>query len=138
MTFASFTAEARTLILLDLDRGLDPSLGKFDGARLAQARAHGKPRLGAMLPSPHSVVLEFPFFNEEGAAMMFSVELATPERVVYLGVPPWVVENVWQGTVDGTYVFESQARAMLDEFAQGTAPGPNAAMFGARAPTRRE
>lgn len=138
MTFAVFAAEARTQILLDLEQGRDPSLGSFDAARLTEARAHGKPRLGTMVPSPRSIALEFPFFDHAGSALVLSVEVETPERVVYLGVPAWVVENIWQGNVDGSYVFESQARAMLEEFAGGIEPGKNAAMFGPRAPTRRE
>lgn len=138
MTFAEFAAQARRQVLEDLERGDDPSIGTYDPARLAEARAHGKPRMGAMVPSPRSLALEFPFHDHEGSATVFRVDVETPERVVYLGVPAWVVENVWQGTVDGSYAFESHAAALVEEFRASLEPLANAALFGPRPPTRRE
>jgi hypothetical protein len=137
MTFNAFVASARRTIFADLEAGRDPSLGEFDPALLAEARAKGKPGIGAMEPRPREVVLEFPFSGQD-ATVVFPVRLATPERVVSMPVPEWVVENVWQGTVDGSYVFEREAFAMLARFQELLADGPNATLFGPRPPVRRE
>lgn len=136
MTFLEFASAARRRVLADLESGEEPGAGEFDRERLRAARAHGEPRMGSMVVHPERLDLEFPFVSAEGA-VVFSVSVATPERVVAMPVPEWVVENVWHGTVEGSFVFESEARAMLGRLAALLEPGPNRALFAGRASVGR-
>jgi hypothetical protein len=72
------------------------------------------------------------------AAQIVTVTQEAPERIVFLPVPSWVVEQIWQGDVDGTFHFESEARSLLAEFANGLEPEANLSWFAERQPKRRE
>jgi hypothetical protein len=87
--------------------------------------------MGSMVVRPDRIDLEFPFASSEGTVVV-SVSVRTPERVVALPVPSWVVENVWQGTVEGSFAFERDAMAMLAELAASLEPEANKAHFGPR------
>jgi hypothetical protein len=66
------------------------------------------------------------------------VRVAAPERIVYLPVPEWVVESVWQGEVAGSYQFESDARRLVDKFQEETTTEGNTKWFQKQPPKRRE
>ena len=52
-------------------------------------------------------------------------------------VPSWVVESIWQGDIDGSYHFESEATELVAEFIEVLKREGNLAQFGDKAPTRR-
>lgn len=87
---------------------------------------------------PDSVVVEFVYPDPLGASLVLPVRLSVPERVVFLPVPDWVVETIWQGEIDGSFRFEGEAREMLSAFAAELEPEANLAHFGARAPRRKD
>jgi hypothetical protein len=124
-------------ILEELRTGNSPSVGTFDEARLKECRSKGLPQLGTTRFEPEAVVIEFIFPSPGSSAGVLEVRIPSPERIVYLAVPGWVVEQIWEGEVDGSYHFESDARARVAEFVAGLEPAENAAQFGAKQPKRR-
>jgi hypothetical protein len=138
MTLAEFAAQTKRAIFDDLAAGRPPSTGSFDDAVLRDARTKGSPQMGGTVYRPDGLRLEFVYPDPQGASVVLSVEVSAPERIVFLPVPSWVIESVWQGDVDGSYWFESQARALVDEFTAGLEPEANLEWFGPRRPKRRE
>jgi hypothetical protein len=53
-------------------------------------------------------------------------------------VPNWVIESIWQGEIDGSYQFESDAHNLLSQFSAQLEPEANRQLFGKKRPTRRE
>lgn len=138
MSLAAHAAKLRLEIFEELKLGRMPTQGTFDRTRLAEALAKGPPRMGPTRYEPWSIVVEF-FFAEPGSdTMVVPIRLEPPERIVFLAVPPWVLESIWQGHVEGSFHFESDALALVAEFSKTLEPEPNGALFGPRAPTRRE
>lgn len=137
MTLAEFVARARRQILEELEADRDPGIGSYSSTELAEARLQGRPQLGTVAFFPDSILLEF-IFGSGLESKLFTVALEPQERIVYLPVPNWVVENIWQGTVDGTYHFESHAKALLDGLIDQMTPINNKALFGKQPPKRRE
>ena len=50
-------------------------------------------------------------------------------------VPDWVVESIWQGEIDGTYRFETEAATLLAAYAKMLEAEENTPWFGER-PTK--
>jgi hypothetical protein len=138
MRLATFVAEARQNILEDLLGGQEPRTGEFDRALLNESRRKGAPQMGTTRYEPHCIQLEFIFPDSRSASTVFTVTLEAPERIVFMPVPNWVVENIWQGSVEGSYCFESEAKEFLKEFIAVLLEEENARHFGPRAPMRRE
>lgn len=131
VTLNEFTASTRLAILDELERGHAPSTGRFSAAALEEARRReDRPQLGAARYAPRSIVLEFIFPGRQEAALVFTVEIEAPERIVYLAVPGWVVQTIWQGEISGSYHFESDAYRLLGSFSAGIEPEANRAHFG--------
>lgn len=138
MNLAQFVAEHKRQLLDDLKAGRDPSVGEFDLNRLKEGRIKGEPQMGTTRFAPDHVILEFIYSDPRGAATVLPIRVTTPERVVFLPVPDWVVESIWQGEIDGTYVWESEALARVAAFQASLAPEPNREWFGPRDARRRE
>ncbi|MBS1717245.1 MAG: hypothetical protein JSS72_05895 [Armatimonadetes bacterium] len=132
-------AGKKRAIFEDLLAGRDPSEGSFPAELLKEARASGvAPQMGTTRFAPDSVALEYVYPGRQGETMVITVTIPTDERIVFLPVPHWVVESIWQGEIDGTYCFESEAAAMTKEFLAQLEPGPNKEIFGKKpAPTGR-
>jgi hypothetical protein len=95
--------------------------------------------MGATVFLPGSVQFQYIYPDPiGGAALVLTVSVETPERVVFLPVPEWVLENVWQGSVDGSYHFESDALDLLRRFENLLETESNAKLFGPQAAKRRE
>jgi hypothetical protein len=109
-----------------------------DEARLAELSGRGEPTMGTTVLHPDRIVFEFIFSLEGGESEVFALEHEPAERIVFLPVPGWVVESIWQGEVQGSYVFESEARVALAEFQAALEPAENAKLFGPQQPKRRE
>ncbi|QYK56509.1 MAG: hypothetical protein KF733_03290 [Fimbriimonadaceae bacterium] len=137
MNLTEYAAERKRAAYERLRAGLEPEEGLYDQALLQEARTHGEPRVGSTTYTPDSIRMEF-IYSGAGQTLVFSVTLPAPERIVFLPVPKWVVETIWQGDVDGSYHFESRARELLEEFRAETEPGSNDKWFGAQRAKRRE
>jgi hypothetical protein len=138
MTLNQYAAERRLAIFEDLRSGREPSLGTFDPAVLAEARSKGHPQMGTTRYSPNEIVFEFIYPDPRGAAVILTTSIAPPERIVFLPVPSWVVENIWQGDIQGTHHFESEAMKLLGELEAELSPEGNMKWFEKQAAKRRE
>ena len=138
MPLNAYVAERRRRIFDALTAGQPPPEGSYDESILAEGRAKGTPQMGATIFKPDALLLEFIYPAEGGASTILTVSLSLPERVVFLPVPPWVVESIWQGEIDGSYHFESDARRLVTAFGEELEPARNAVWFGPRPGKRRE
>lgn len=138
VTLNAFVADLRLRILRELENGELPSVGVFDEAVLKEGRMKGAPQMGATRYRPHEIAVEFIFPDAKSSATIFTVRVEPPERIVFLPVPEWVVESIWQGSVSGSFHFESQAKDLVRQFASLLEPDANEAQFEAKSPTRRE
>jgi hypothetical protein len=138
MQLNAYAAQKRLALFEEIRNGQNPSEGTFDEAVLREGRTKGQPQVGSTRYEPYAIILEFIFHDPRGATVIFPVRLEVPERIVFLPVPNWVVENIWQGDIDGMYHFESEARRLLALFSEELEPEKNAVWFGPRAAKRRE
>lgn len=138
MPLNTFVSELRRTVFEEISTGQDPSVGAFSRDLLAQGRVNGRPQMGSVTFTPSHIHLEFIFSNPTTSAVIFVVQVPSPERVVFMPVPEWVIENIWQGDIDGTYHFESEANALVKQFAKSMEPESNKQWFERRAAKRRE
>lgn len=138
MNLNAYVAGLRRAMLDELLSGSEPSQGRFDPEVLKQGRVKGSPQLGTVRYTPETITLEFIFSDPMTSATVFVVELDAPQRIVWLAVPEWVVETIWQGDIDGSYHFEDEAMQLLADFAAGLSPEANRESFGVRKVIRRE
>ena len=117
MTPYEWAVGRRRTLLETLKAGKRPDDATFDAGAVEAALAKGVPREGAIRFLPDAAIVEV------------HVAFAGSAPAIWMAVPDWVVENVWQGEVTGRHLFESQARAALDRVAAGILPEPNAAAF---------
>jgi len=137
MVLNQFTSELRSKIFEELKLGFVPSEGTYSEQLLRDARSKGQPQLGSTRYEPAAVVIEFIYPSPGTTATVISIRIPSPERIVFMPVPSWVVESIWQGEIDGSYHFESEAAQLLAQFSALLDPEANLTQFGAKAPTRR-
>lgn len=138
MNLSQHAAERRLRIFEDLAAGLPPREGVFDEHALRDARAKGQPQMGTTRYEPDAILCEFIYPASDGSTVLLTVRLDVPERIVFLPVPGWVVENIWQGDISGSHHFESEAERLLAEFAKEMDSAANKKWFGPQAAKRRE
>lgn len=138
MRLSEWAAEKKMGIFERLQKGLPPAEGDFDPQRLKEAQDKGPPQVGLTHYEPNAVICEFVFPDPATSATVLPVRLTPPERIVFLPVPRWVIQDVWQGEVAGAFCFESEARELVEELLQDVKPEANARFFGPQPPTRRE
>lgn len=138
MNLNAWVAGLRRRILADLVAGQAPSEGEYDEETLKEGRAKGRPLMGAVTFEPALVRMEFIFSDALSSATVLTVASVPPERIVFLPVPEWVIETIWQGEVSGSHHFESDARRLLGAFATEIEPAANARWFEAQPARRRE
>lgn len=138
MKLSTFVAEHRRAILAALELGHPPSVGTYSEELLREAKAKGRPQMGSVRYEQHAVHLEFIYPDPLGASAVVTVTIDAPERIVFLPVPPWVIESIWQGDIDGSYVFESEAQIAMAALGNELEPDRNEKWFGARVAKRRE
>jgi hypothetical protein len=138
MTLNEFAAARRAEIFSDLQQGLPPRHGSWDEAILREAKLGGPPQMGTTRYTPTTIVFEFIYPRHGAPAGIVSVQLQAPERIVFMPVPAWVVESIWQGDITGSYFWETDAMRLLREFEAQLSPAANADLFGPKLPTRRE
>jgi hypothetical protein len=138
MNLNGYAAQKRMAIFEDLKKGLPPREGEFDSTLLEAARKKGEPQMGSTHYEPHAIFVEFIFPDPTSTATVLPIKLAPPERIVFLPIPEWVVENIWQGDVQGSHHFESEARHLYEALGQELEPEQNRKWFGPQMAKRRE
>lgn len=137
MKLNEFVATTRRVLFEQLKAGLEPQVGTWDATLLADAKSKGTPQVGTTRYEPDAVVFEF-VYPDSASTVVLAVRVASPHRIVLLPVPAWVVEQIWQGEIDGSYHFEPDALQLVAEFTQALNPEENAKRFGPKQPLRRE
>ena len=117
--------------------GKAPSVGTYSESLLADVRSKGAPQMGSVTFSPQEITAEF-IYKDHSGNLVLTVTVNSPERIVYMPVPEWVIETIWQGDISGSYHFESDALRLLDGLKESIEPSNNAALFGKQSPKRRE
>ena len=134
----AFAASKRLHLFDRLRKGLPPDEGHWDEARWKEGKVKGAVQVGSTLYAPDRITFEFIYPDPASAATILQIETEAPERIVFLPVPEWVIETIWQGEIDGSFHFESDARALLAKFEALLDPAANALLFGPKQATRRE
>jgi hypothetical protein len=139
MNLNEFVATHKRGILDDLLNLKEPSIGVWDSDSLGKCRAlNTAPKIGTAVYFQDRVELEFIYMADGQATEVLTVSVPAPERIVFLPVPKWVVETIWQGEISGTFHFESDALRLVAQFQASLEPRENEALFGPARPTRRE
>ncbi len=138
MTLNEYLAQQKRSAYDDVLSGVAPQGSRCDEARLRDLHERGKPTMGTTVLKPDLIVFEFIFSLDDGQTEVLAVELDPPQRIVFLPVPEWVVESIWQGEVQGSYHFESDAKVLMEEYATELEPLHNATWFEKQKPKRRE
>ena len=137
MPLNQYVADARLRIFEDLQKVLPPREGEYSEQTLRDGQAKGKPQMGSTRFEPDAIVVEFIYPEARSASTVLTVRLPSPERIVFLPVPAWVVESIWQGEISGSHHFESDAMRLVEDFRRELDPETNPKHFGPQAPTRR-
>lgn len=138
MTLNERSAQLRRQIFDDLLAGKPPRTGAWDEERRQAALRLGRPQMGSVTYKPWEIQMEFVFSDAQGSALILTVTEKSEERIVYMPVPDWVVETIWQGDISGSYHFESEAMRRLEALRESLSDEKNIAHFEPKAPTRRE
>jgi hypothetical protein len=139
MNLNQYAAERRRELYEDLSSGLPPRDGAFDEHVWKTGKAKGQaPQMGSTRFEPNALCFEFIYPDSAGVSTVFTVKLNSPERIVYLPVPTWVIESIWQGDVSGSFHFESDAARLIEDLKAELEPQANLKWFGPQAAKRRE
>ncbi len=138
MTLNEYAAKKRLALYEDLLAGREPSEGAFSNELLADGRVKGPPQMGTTRYEPNAIICEFIYPDARTSATVLSVRLESPERIVFMPVPSWVVENIWQGDIAGTHHFESESARLMLELERDLTPDGNLHWFDKQAAKRRE
>lgn len=120
-----------------LRRGEMPPFGEFDEGVWRDAKEKGEVQMGTTVFEPNQISYEFIYPGGEGA-LVLRVTVQPPERIVYMPIPRWVVDSIWQGEINGSPVFESEAREMVAEFVASLEPEANRPLFAPPRPTGKD
>lgn len=137
MILNQFVSEKRRSIFEDLIKGQQPREGTFDQSILDEAQIKGLPQMGTVRFASNKVFFEF-IYSDIGSNIVLVVEMIAPERIVFLPVPNWVIESIWQGEVSGSYHFEKDALDLVEQFRGLLDPEKNSELFGQQQAKRRE
>ena len=138
MNLNAYAAERRLAFFEDLKRGWPPGDASYDEAVFRDAKVKGQPQMGTTRYEPHAIIFEFIYPDPQTTSTVLSVRIQSPERIVFLPVPEWVVETIWQGEVDGTFHFENEAAKLVAALQSELTPDGNLKWFGKREAKRRE
>lgn len=138
MGLNQYAAETRLAIFADLKAGKEPSLGAFDASLLREAKTKGTPLVGTTRYEPDRIHFEFIYPDPKSTATIVTVTLESPERIIMLPVPEWVVESIWQGEISGSYHFESDAKRLVEAYLLQLEAPSNQKWFGPQPAKRRE
>ncbi len=138
MALSQHASERRSRIFEDLKAGLPPREGEFSEHLLKEGRSKGEPQMGSLRFEPEAILCEFIYPDAQSSSTILTVRLDVPERIVFLPVPSWVIESIWQGDITGSHHFESDAEKLVSEFQAELPPEANLRWFGPQPAKRRE
>jgi hypothetical protein len=138
MNLNAYAAEKRLAIFEGLKQGLPPCEGEYDESVFKEGKVKGQPQMSTTRYEPHALTFEFIYPDSNSSASVLSVKIPSPERIVFMPVPDWVVETIWQGEIDGSYHFESEANQLLGRLKNEMGAEDNLKWFGKRQAKRRE
>lgn len=138
LTLNEWATAKKKAIFEALSNRLPPPEGEYDPDVLREGFDKGKPQMGTTVYEPESARFEFIFPDRQSSATVLTVRVTSPERIVFLPVPPWVVETIWQGDIDGTYHFENEAMELIENYREELKQASNRKWFGPRPAKRRE
>lgn len=115
MTLREFVRTQMQAIYEALQQKQPPPLGEYDHQTLKECFRRAQVQTGTTHYLPDAVVLEFIFLEAQLGPAVLSVRVPTPEPIVYMPVPDWVVQDVWQGEVTGSFRFASEAETLLKQ-----------------------
>lgn len=138
MHLNSYVAQKKIEILQSLQANQPPAEGEYDHANWQEAKDLGSPQVGTARFSPDTIYLEYIYANPGASNLLFTVQLTPPERIVFMPVPDWVVETIWEGEIDGSYRFESEAQSLLESLTSELEEEKNKKWFEKRLPTTRK
>jgi hypothetical protein len=137
MSLRTFESEHKRNIYEILMSGGEPEGVAYSAHDLAEGRKLGSVRMGKTKFAPDSLTFEF-FFSDGSETIVLPVILPSPERIVFMPVPEWVIETIWQGEVAGSYHFVSDAERLMERLRESLEPEANAILFAPKPPLRRE
>lgn len=133
-----YSAGQKREIFDALRQGETPPIGHFDEEIWRSGKEKGEVQMGTTVFLPGKITYEFIYQDPNGAHLVLGVEVEPPERVVFMPVPKWVVENIWQGEINGSFVFESEARAMMANLEESLTAAGNLPLFAPPGPKRKD
>jgi hypothetical protein len=113
MTLREFVRDKIQQIHDALRQGLAPPVGEYDPEVFKECKRRATVQIGTTHYRPDSILLEFIFTEPSLGPAVLTVRVPAPEPIVYMPVPDWVIEDVWQGEVTGTFRFASEAQVLL-------------------------
>ncbi|MCS7190756.1 MAG: hypothetical protein NZ843_04030 [Fimbriimonadales bacterium] len=139
MTLREFVRDQIRAVFDALKAGNAPPVGEYDPATLRECQRRALPQVGATRFLPDAIILEFIFQDASLGPAVLSVRISAPEPIVYMPVPDWVIEDVWQGDVTGSFRFRSEAERLLQAFSEQVFTERNRVFFErADLPKRRD
>lgn len=139
MTLREFVRTQIQTIFDALKAGGAPPIGEYNLAQLKECQRRATPQVGATNFQPDALLLEFIFQDASLGPAVLSVRVPAPEPIVYMPVPDWVIEDVWQGDVTGSFRFLSEAERLLEAFREQVFTERNRVYFGkSDLPKRRD
>ncbi|MCS6918940.1 MAG: hypothetical protein NZM28_04150, partial [Fimbriimonadales bacterium] len=129
MTLREFVRDQIQAIFDALKAGGAPPVGEYDPAQLKECQRRASPQVGATNFQPDAVLLEFIYQDASLGPAVLSVRVPAPEPIVYMPVPDWVIEDVWQGDVTGSFRFASEAERLIAAFREQVFTDKNRAFF---------
>jgi hypothetical protein len=133
-----FAAGQKRDIFDALRRGEMPPVGHFDEEIWRLGKEKAEVQMGTTLFLPGKITYEYIYQDPNGAHLVLSVVVDPPERIVFMPVPKWVVENIWQGEVNGSFVFASEARVLMEELEVSLSAERNLLLFAPPGPKRKD
>ncbi|MFM9872116.1 MAG: hypothetical protein ACKVQS_01470 [Fimbriimonadaceae bacterium] len=133
-----FAAGQKREIFDALRRGEMPPVGRFDEEIWRAGKEKGEVQMGTTVYLPGKITYEYIYQDMNGSNLVLGVSVVPPERIVFLPVPKWVVENIWQGEVNGSFVFESEARVFVEELEASLSVEGNLPLFAPPGPKRKD
>lgn len=135
---SAFAAREKRRIYESLQARMSPDGVSFDAELWQRAADLASPQMGSTIYRPDRILFEFLYAKPGAETVVLTVELPVAERIVFLPVPGWVIENIWQGDIDGSYHFESDASRLIEDYGAEIGPEANLRWFERQPAKRRE
>lgn len=132
MTLREFVRNQIQAIFEALQQKQPPPVGEYDANTLKECFRRTTVQTGTTHFQPDHVLLEFIFLEASLGPAVLCVRILTPEPIVYMPVPDWVIQDVWQGEVTGSFRFASEAESLLKKLHNQIFAETNALFFDER------